>query len=413
MAKTIVGNGSSAGGGEPVTNECSALLDHARTLRLTGRVGEAAELLASHLHTREEKLSARLALLHELAEQQLRAGKWDAAIRSIDDALELADDDESRWKLEERKAWALFRKGHLREARAAAESLNGSLTDAKSRAGLHNTLGGIAWQAGRCDDAFQHVSRAAAYFEEAGDRFGAATAHTNLGVLAYSQGRWSTAEQHFAAADQVRDDLGCIAGRAVNLLNLGLLRMAMGDHVQARENLEDAVRFARQAAEPYDESRAEIALAQLDLLQSRFDDASAHLESVLAARESINDDDVVQASWMKALVECDRGAVQQGMRLAEEARQIARGHNLLESEADCCRALASAYARSQQEEMASELLDEAIRLAAGDPYRRGLALLDKAVLRRDRENLDEATRLFEQLGARYDLRRAEDVRAQM
>ena len=65
--------------------------------------------------------------------------------------------------------------------------------------------------------------------------------------------------------------------------------------------------------------------------------------------------------------------------------------------------------------MAASLLDEAIRLAAaaGDPYRRGLALLDRAALRHSRENLDEATRLFEQLGARYDLKRADDMREQM
>ena len=397
-----------------MTPECAALLAQARTLRLRGRVGEAAQLLATHLRTRDEQIAARVALLHELAELQLRAGKWDAAIRSADEAIGLAESDEERFALEERKAWALFRKGALRDALRLAAPLEQALTGTQSRANLHNTLGGIAWQSGRCEEAFHHVSRAAAYYEESGDRFGAASAHTNLGVLAYTQGRWSTAEQHFAAADKLRDDLGCIAGRAVNLLNLGLLRMSMGDHVQARRNLEDAMRFGRDADEPYDASRAEIALAQLDLLERRIEDAGTHIESVLG-REGISDDDLVQASWLKAMIECDRGAFHSGMKLAEEARRIAREHQLIESEVDCCRALASAYVRADQEEMAASLLDEAIRLAAaaGDPYRRGLALLDRAALRHSRENLDEATRLFEQLGARYDLKRADDMREQM
>jgi tetratricopeptide (TPR) repeat protein len=401
---------ASSGGGEPVSALSDTLLTQSRELRMQGRLGEAVNLLVSHLHDKDEMHAVQIALQKELAELHLRAGRWDHAIHAIDTALALLGDADSRVQapLNERKAWALFRKGNTREALALATSIERELTEPQSLAGLYNTMGGIAWQSGKCGDAFKHTSRAAGFFEEAGDRFGAAAAHTNLGVLAYQQGRWSTAEQHFAAADKIRTEIGCVAGRAVNLLNLGVLRMSMGDHAQARLNLEEALAAARQASEPYDANRAEIALAQLDLLEQKLDDACRHLDNVLETRDCVCDDDVVQASWIKALVECDRGGAERGVAIAKEARETARRHQLIESEADCCRALAAAYCRTKQHDAATEMLDESIRLSseAGDSYRRGLALLDRGVLHRDRANVEEAARVFDQLGARYDFDRA-------
>jgi tetratricopeptide (TPR) repeat protein len=409
--------------------DAERMLEQARDLRVAGRTPEAVDLLRGGLASGVRAPSERAALLRELSEAHLRAGDWTAAHTAIDEGLALLGQEERKqqpdlWAARtERKAWTLFREGKLEEAYAVAVPLQSEpIGDPLVRAALHNTLAGIEWNIGRPMNAAKNIESAMALFTQAGDRFGAANAQTNLGILEYTIGRWSAAEKLFASSEALRESIGAQAGRAANLLNLGLLRLAMGDHVQSRQNLARARRIAEETQEPYDAARAEIALGHLDLVESNLDEACRRLDAVLADRGCQCDDDVIQASWLKALVECSRGGAQRALEIAEEARKLAHEHELVESEADCCRALATAYARLNDRARAAELLRDSIDLSAkvSDPYRHGLAVLDLGLLYAQDRRVDEARanfaqaeRVFLNLGARFDCERARNARAQI
>jgi len=416
--------------GERDDRDRALVLQEAARLKAGGRLADAARLLEDELRSRKAaNAPADIDLFVELADVFAKQGAWAKANGAIDRGLasmRAGADDSAEVKLLERRAWIAFREGKLGDAFQIADALIREIDEGRHPAllaSLYNTLGGVTWQQGRIVEAIAAVGRAAELYERTGDHAGLANARTNLGVLYFNQGLWSKAAQNFADSDRVLLEIGWTTGRASNLLNLGWLEVSLGNHADGRKHLEESLRLSLESGEEYDVGHAEIALAHLDLIEAHIDDAGRHLDSVLQRTHCICDDDVVQASWLKALVACDRGGVDEAIELAERARSIARKSQLIESESDCCRALGIAYARGQNHAEAERLLQEAVDLSgrASDPYRRALALFELGVIyhdaagrqlrnddaRRDsRQKIEEAAQVFEQLGARHDLQRA-------
>lgn len=411
-------------------NDYDAILSEARSAKSAGRLNDAADMLERAIASTASTTRQRVELIRELVDVYARSGSWGRAHHRIDEGLRLLDEqpdeqhDDLQASLLERRAWVLFRQSRLQEAISIARPLASRLSLSGNsdalRADLHNTLGGIAWQQGDVDTAVEQVRRAAELYERARNTFGSANARMNLGILHFSRGEWPESAEAFEEADRLRRESGWATGRAASLLNLGLLHMAMGQHEQARREIEESLHVSHDAGEQYDVAHAYIALAQLDLTENRTDDACRHLDDALAAEDCICDDDRVQAGWLKALIECDRGGHERGVAIATDARKIAQHANLRESEADCCRALGIAYRRGKQYDHAERMLRESVALSeqVGDSYRRALALLELGATtleaqRRDeaRPHFDEATREFERLGAQHDLSRAHTARA--
>jgi tetratricopeptide (TPR) repeat protein len=209
-------------------------------------------------------------------------------------------------------------------------------------------------------------------------RFGVANAYTNLGILGYMQGHWVEAADNFERSDTLRREIGYTTGRAANLQNLGLQRLAMGDHAQARHHLESSLAISQQLGEEYDSVHAEIGLAQLAQLQGRLDEATQHVQAALARREAATPDELVQAGWIWALIQTERGELDAGLEAVAHALQTARGAGLTESEADCLRVLGLLHARAGRGPESEEQLraSAALAHAQGDRYRQGLALLE-------------------------------------
>lgn len=367
------------------------------------------------------------ALLKKLAGIELARGGWTEALQHLDEALRVLSSDDSasaqriRDGLSERRAWTLFRQGDLTGAKELAEATLARLIDETHPevvAGLYNTLGGIAWQQGRQAEAIALTSRAADLYERSGDDAGAATARANVGILLFSAGRWSEAEQQFSRADGMRKAIGWDSERPRGLVNLAILEMAQGKRDAARRDLTEAMQLSARLGQRYVSARAELALAHLELLDGHCDNARRHIDAA-SSSACLCEDDEVQAAWLQALVECDTGTPDRGVELAERARTIAQDAGLLESEADCCRALGVAYRRSKRHADAERTLSDAVALAerSGNHYQRALALLElgevcheTAAPDRARTSVGEAAEVFRSLGATADLMRANTLR---
>lgn len=369
-----------------------------------------------------------------------RTGDWHRGQSLIGEALErLGPDAEVRhretWlRLMERRAWILFRENRLRDARLAALKLLPKLDandpkDAALLAGIYNTLGGVAYQEGRNEEGMRAVERSIECYERAGDKSGLATSRMNHGVLLLTEGKWPEAAEEFAESDGLRRELPDQTGRSSNLVNLGLLELSLGEHDKARSHLTDSLAMSEESGEAHVAAHAELGLAYLELLEAHVDEADRHLDAALSRNERMCGDDLVQAEWLKAMIECERGATTQGVERAMKARRLAQESSLVDYEADCCRALGIAHLRSKQYDVAHEILTESASLAqrASDPYRRALALLELSNLCHEasctdaaqaarwaaqgRTSVEEAAQLFAQLGAKRDLARAESMRA--
>jgi len=363
----------------------------------------------------------------QLAQVHLREGGWLRAEELLAEALKLLG-PKAQWEapsgwamLSERKAFTLFRRGKLDEARQLAESVAAAVGNSDHvmlsvRADIKNTLGGIALAQHDVDAATQYTREAALLFDQAEDHAGAANAHANLGVLHYASGNWNDAMHEFRAAEEIRAARGIVAGRTIVLYNMGVVAFSRGDYENARDHFLGSLELSRRSGEQYDLLRVEMALAHLDLIEQRIEEASRRLDDVLASPELSNEHHI-QAVWLKALLECNRGGVDQGISLASQARQIAKDANLLISEIESCLALATAHRCAKHYQDCERCLNEAIDLSgrANDPYRRALALLDLGELRQEENGADvgkyaaEASALFEKLGAKRHLERARSL----
>lgn len=395
-------------------------LQQARKCKAAGDLDGAARVLEEALR----EGAADIEVLRELADVRARRGQMQRAHEALDAALQLLNgrtDPEAirkRAELDERRSWIHFREGNILEARSLCLDLLARLGDGERSyaallADVHNTLGGVAWQEGRIDDAMAEIGKSITLYDAAKHRVGAAHSRLNLGVLCFSRGDWNRARRYLVQSRRIRAGAGWLQGMAANLLNLGLLEMASGKLTQARRYLEESEETSRNAGEEHDRVLAVIALAHLDLLERRIDDAAARLEPVLRMR-TLTDDAHAQALWLMALVELARGAGDRALQLARESRRRARTSGSVDSEADACRALGVIHRAERHFAEAKTELEESIALAkkADDPYRRGLALFELSTVLhalgdgRAAELAAEAMGIFRRLGARYDLTRA-------
>lgn len=416
-------------------------IETARRLKAAGRFADAESELERALD-RNGTLTAeeRSTLLYELADICAKTGAWHRAQSVIDEALEiLGPSAEVRhadlWNaLTERRSWVYFRQNRLRDARMTALKLLPKL-DADSKrdsallASVYNTLGGIAYQEGRGEEGMRAIERSIDAYQLAGDNAGLATARMNYGVLLLTEGKWPEAAEQFAQSDAVRGGLANQAGRASNLLNLGLLELSLGESDKARRHLDDSLAMSEETGESHIAAHAQLGLAYLSLIESNVDEADRYLDAAMARDDRMCGDDRVQAAWVKALIECERGSTERALKLARDARRIAQESSLVDCEADCCRALGIAHVRSRQYDLAHDLFTESASLAqrASDPYRRALALLEMSTLCQEascndaaqaarwtsqgQTAVDDAVKVFAQLGAKRDLARAETLRS--
>jgi tetratricopeptide (TPR) repeat protein len=251
--------------------------------------------------------------------------------------------------------------------------------------------------------------------------WGMAIAYTNLGVLHYVQGLWPQAADYYELAHALRRSNGYLPEQALNLVNLGLLRIALGEHAQAREDLEASLVLSRRLGDGYGTAAAEGGLAQLAVIQARFDDAASHIQVVLSMPDAAGEQQTAHALRFWGLVQAERGDVEAGLASAHQALELVHGAGLAGPEAECRRALGVLYARAGDHSEAEVLLRESIDLCiqVNAPYEQGLALLElgrmycglscsddgaRAEWRaKALSALKEAVENFERLGAAYDL----------
>jgi predicted ATPase/class 3 adenylate cyclase len=416
-----------------------------QALKFIGEFSEASDVLEASLQhlvpmsmavESADLMPMLIQGLKELADIRVREGALETAIAHLQaglDALgELGAQEHPRyWRsLVDRLAWVRFRQGDLEKAFALASSATLGLDvktgeDPMTLASLYNTLGGVFWQWGNLSEASDYVESSLELHQSAGYAWGMAIAYTNLGILHYAQGRWPEAIEYFERAYTLRRDNGYLPEQALNLSNMGQLRIAMGEHAQARSDLEAGLALSQQLGEEFGIVLAEIGLAQLAVIQSRFQDAVDYVEAVMDLAESAGDHQVAHAGWLLAQAQAGIGDLRAGTKTAQQALETARKAGITEMEADCRRVLGVLHAQAGDYLEAESLLRESVSLylQLDAPYGRGLALFELGRLYRTLANvghtartewrgkavavLSEATEQFERLGAAYDLRLAQ------
>lgn len=408
-----------------------------QALKFVGQFSEASRMLIDGLTPlqdqsikRGSRLKLFVTLLCELADVRQRERAYDAAVTHLEIGLRALGEvgqheDPPLWRsLMDRMAWTRFRQGRLDDALALAGAATQGVRleyaeDPITLASLFNTIGGVHWQRAHFDAAISYVDRSLRLYKDLGYAWGMAISYINLGILNYTRGNWAQAVASFEEAYVIQRENGYLYEQALNLHNLGALHIEMGNHEQARRTFEISHTISQRIGHDFSILCAEIGLLKLDVIQSDFVAAQQHVEALQKLLVTAGNEEAIQVRWLTALVLVARGELAQGLHYAQQALQMARAASLSELESECLRVLGIIRMRANDYQVAEALFYKSIAVCRqrNDSYRQGLALLELGGLyeqlsmlgRAEQANqhaLDtysEAVKLFESLGASYDL----------
>ncbi len=425
----------------------------AQALKFTGELDEAARLLMGIVdripkfvegqqYTDNPAFQVQIEALRELADIRAREGDLDYAVQLLKRGMDLLS-EEGRIKypviwcrLADRLAWVYFRQRNLDEAYNLADlallnTASWETEDPITMASLYNTIGGIYWTRSRFSDAIENVEHSLEIYKSLHYHWGMAISLANLGILHYSTEKWSQAVEYLEQADRLRREYGDDPERPTNLMNLGEVLIDLGDHRQARLNLETSREVSQRLGLNIPQAYAEFGLCRLALVEENPSDARLHLQSAGVLIESLEEtnDRVAKYFQLQAQIELQEGNIQKAKTSAEQALLIARRGNLSDQEVDVLRVLGRISMKDGQCEQAETFLYNSVELAqrlndryseAKARYELGLLFLGWNERDQDRQSqhfeqavrsLDAAIRIFETLGAKYDLEQANLARS--
>jgi len=325
--------------------------------------------------------------------------------------------------------WIYFRRSMLDEAesyltRALSIAEKASRLDLISS--VYNRLGGVQYQKDHIKQASDFVFKSIAIREEIGDVLGVARSYNNLGNLNWKSGMWDDALVNFKRSAELQTRLGDVEGIIDLNSNLGLLQIDRGYTEEARHYIEDALEHAEQIGHNF-----HIALGNhnMSMLFTAIEGWSTALEYGLRSEALFKS---LGESANLVDVYINLGVVYLGLRDMEHAARC--GEQALatikdfgddretEDNGRALRLLGDVAMAVHDLEKARILYHEAEMIfeKVGNRLERGRLLMSVARLasvqnRRPLASscLGLAKKLFEQLGARQDLRRLTALRARL
>jgi predicted ATPase/class 3 adenylate cyclase len=360
-----------------------------------------------------------------------RQGDYDQALTCLDQANNVLlraglDSPAELSQILNDTGWIYFRRGRLDEAEnylSQAQALAEKTTRLDVVSSIYNRMGGVYFQKDRLKDASDFAAKSLALRQEIGDIPGVARSYNNLGLLGWKRGFWDEALQNFKRSAEYQANLGDVEGIIELNSNLGLLQIDRGYTDEAREYLEEAWRRAQQIGHSYHIALTTHYLSKLYIALNDWHDA---LDYSLRSEElfkNLGDEEYLLDVYVNL------GSIYLGMHDLPSASQYAQRAlgllNLLAADAQTedkgrdLRLLGDIALASAEYARAKELYDQAglVFDAVANRLERGRLLISFSRLAQAQSNrmlakscLMLARKLFEELGARLDLRKLEELR---
>jgi class 3 adenylate cyclase/tetratricopeptide (TPR) repeat protein len=325
--------------------------------------------------------------------------------------------------------WIYFRRGKLDDAEnylKQAQELAEKTTRLDVVSSIYNRIGGVYYQKDRLKEASDFAAKSLAIRQEIGDIIGVARSYNNLGLLGWKRGFWDEALANFKKSAELQSNLGDIEATLELVSNLGLLQIDRGYPEEARKYLEEGWNRAQQIGLNYTIALSNHHLCKLFIALGDWPRA---LEYSIRSEEifkSLDDQDYLVDVYvnlgtiylgMKDLTKAaqyGKQALEILQRIGEDAQTEDKGRAL--------RLLGDIALASGDISTAKKLCHEAEAIfeEADNRLERGRLLVSLALIASAESNrmltkscLLLAHKLFEQLGARLDIQKLEEIRKQL
>jgi tetratricopeptide (TPR) repeat protein len=270
---------------------------------------------------------------------------------------------------------ASARRGELEAAARVARQLHSLSQDPDLLMRLANLLGGIAFEAGRLDEAERWLEEVIRRAGPGIDPKMAARASNNLASIAHLRGKRGLALSLYRSALLIWREAGDLLGEAQTAHNLGIVAREEGAIAEATEYAECAVAAAGRTGDGALQGlalmgRAEIALIRGDGTAARADLAAAHT----LARQAGDAVGLADADRLAARIALAEGRPREALRMARAGYARANRLGAVQLAGECAELCARASRWLLPEERVTRYRAEATRRYA--------ALGARAALRR-------------------------------
>ncbi len=415
-------------------------------LTLVGRYDEALDHYASaRVLVEAEKPSAvhrrHLAdLCRKTAEGHEGRSEYDVAFEWLDRGLNYLEQDQPTIEMAR-----IYNRGtlvHRRQGKydEATEWCQRSLATAsairtregqRAKAHAYYNLGAIYWRRGDLGQALSFCRKSVELYQQLDDIFGLSQAYINLSNVLVDQGDWDQAGEALSQSVALKQEIGDIVGRAHVANNLGYLHLDRGEWDQAAELFEQSYAIWRQIGSAWGEANLLSNLAQVRIYQEKWAEARDCLSRSEALFAEIGSEEFLaelERRWAEYYLTCaasrvgQNGELDKALAHARRSIDLAAAQEVPWEEGLSYRTLGQIYLARGENELAQTALRQSLQILSDlnsefEAAKTTLALLtlalasDPATL--DRAQLRQAVQIFQKLGARADLARAQAVERQL
>ena len=359
------------------------------------------------------------ALCWKMATVYERQTRYEEALRWLErgmDALQHEQDDVVFSRICIQYGLINVRRGNLEEAFGWA-----SRALVVESAQAHNLLATLYRARGELDEAYTHCTRAIALAEANGQLLDLAKAYTNLGVILFAQNEWERAAEAYRRAIDLHATTDDAYAYVMTLCNLSDVDRHLGNLEEAIHHAQTGVEEARALKAAFSQAHAHFNLGAALLAAGSVEKArSEHLE---VARQLLEEQGIKE---LLAEVECTlaeallrEGALDEAARLAEGALALAREHGTPLDVGRARRVRAETALALGNGEEAARLLEQSAAILRENDFRYELGRTYLSLARlygqqdelraEARKRLRAARTIFEELGAQFDLDRADSL----
>ncbi|MGI8824212.1 MAG: tetratricopeptide repeat protein [Chloroflexota bacterium] len=325
-----------------------------------------------------------------------------AAERAAEIAAAIGHDRFLAWA-EERRGSAFSFLGQPERARAALERaiplLEGMGDLGRLQIAICN-LGEAHRIAGELEDADRYAEQALHVGQRVGNPSYIALDLNNLGQIRLSLGKWTEAREYLERAEEV------VAGftsastyGAYTPAMLSQLLLCTGDWDGAERQLERALGIAEVSEDRQVLEMIHLTGAELEILRGEPEKAAARLEALPRLEGGLRS--LIEATL--AWAQLEGGDVQHAAEIATQAVSRAREAGEVLALADALRVCGMVLAAQGRKGEAEEAFAEGLQIARSLPYPYA-----EARILYEMGKVDEALTIFQRLGARKDIERAEE-----
>ncbi len=284
---------------------------------------------------------------------------------------------------------------------------------------------------GQLDEAIEDYGLSLDLCQQLGDLQQQSKADNSLGAVYYYKGDWERAIQYYRQSLEIAEQIGFVDQQATVSNNLGEIFLIQGRLDEAELSFQNCLSTWRRTGFLLGVALSLWNLAQIAVMRSEWEMALRHLDQSLQALEQLGSRDWLTAEVYRLLAEVRLGLgdIEQAWEYCHQSLEIATSQDLKLVEGNARRVQGKLHRLVNNWQEAEKALLASLKLAEdlGMRHEQGQTLMELAHLygrwpqpggdldgqAQVHDALDRALSLFEELDARWHLKRAQALRAEL